>query len=191
MKNLLFIILIVMSSCKDGKDNKFDTSEKIDPDTINVDSVQHGNLTEEKDAMHTETESMRTAADPITVNYGRYRKMIKDKAADDCNCNCIEIDYDRATEWCIVKDKVYISARTQKTGDNTADVYFVASSREMSPDRAFPWDEFDKNSPLATLTFQPDGSAKLDWLGFSKNGEVITDYALYGKKTLEGIYKKE
>ncbi|MHA6281359.1 hypothetical protein ACXYMT_14380 [Salinimicrobium sp. CAU 1759] len=191
MKNLLFIILVVIYSCNDGKSNTSNTSEKIDPDTISADTLPPGNIQEERDAMQTEKEELRTAPDPIAVNHGRYRKMIKDKAADDCNCNCIEIAYDRATEWCITKDKVYMNARCQKTGDNTADVYFVGSGRELSPDRSLPWKEFDTNTPVATLTFQPDGSAKLDWLGFSKNGEVITDYALYGKKTLEGIYKKD
>lgn len=191
MKNLLFIILVVIYSCNDGKTNTSNTSEKIDPDTISADTLPPGNIQEERDAMQTEKEELRTAPDPIAVNHGRYRKMIKDKAADDCNCNCIEIAYGRATEWCITKDKVYMNARCQKTGDNTADVYFVGSGRELSPDRSLPWKEFDTNTPVATLTFQPDGSAKLDWLGFSKNGEVITDYALYGKKTLEGIYKKD
>ena len=191
MKNLLFIFLVVVYSCNDGKTTTSNSSERLDPDTISADTLPPGNLQEERDAMQTEKETIRTAAEPIAANHGRYRKMFKDKAADDCNCNCIEIAYDKATEWCIDKDKVYMSARCQKTGDNTADVYFVASSREISPDRAIPWDEFDTNTPVATLTFQPDGSAKLDWLGFSKNGEVMTDYALYGKKTLEGIYKRD
>lgn len=192
MKKFLFIILLFgFQSCNEGKTTSSDTSERVDPDTITTDTLPPGNLQEERDALQTEKEVKRTGVEPVAVNQGRYRKMINDKAADDCNCNCIDIAYNRATEWCIDKDKVYMSARCKKTGDNTADVYFVASGREISPDRKIPWEEFDTNTPVATLTFQPDGSAELDWLGFSKNGEVITDYALYGKKTLEGTYKKD
>ena len=192
MKKFLFIILLFgLHSCNDGRTNASNTSERVDADTITTDTLPPGNLQEERDAVQTRKEVKRTGDDPVAAYHGRYRKIVKDKAADDCNCNCIEIAYDRATEWCIDKDKMYMSARCKKTGDNTADVYFVASSREISPDRPLPWNEFDTNTPVATLTFRPDGSAELDWLGFSKNGEVMTDYALYGKKTLEGTYKKE
>ncbi|WP_324720594.1 hypothetical protein [Salinimicrobium sp. HB62] len=191
MKKLLFIILVVMYSCNDGKTTTSETSERVTPDSINADTLPPGNIQEERDAVQTEKEEIRTAAEPMAAYQGRYRKIVKDSAGDDCNCNCIEIAYDRATEWCIDKDKLYMSARCKKTGENTADVYFVSSSREISPDRPLPWEEFDTNTPVATLTFQPDGSATLDWLGFSSNGEVLTDYALYGKKTLEGTYKKE
>ncbi len=79
----------------------------------------------------------------------------------------------------------------QKTGDNTADIYLVGPSREMHPDKPLPWADFDTDFPVATMTFQPDGSAELDWLGFAVNGEIATEYALYGKKTLEGTYQKE
>lgn len=192
MKKFLFILTAVaFFSCNDGKNSISDTSEKMDPDTISVDTLPPGNLQEERDAVQTDKEVPRTNVEPVANNYGKFRKIVDDKAAIDCNCNCIEISYDHPTEWCIDKDKMYINARCKKTGENTADVYFVSVSRENSPDRPLPWDEFDTDHPVATLTFQPDGSAELDWLGFSKNGELITDYALYGKKTLEGTYKKE
>jgi hypothetical protein len=31
----------------------------------------------------------------------------------------------------------------------------------------------------------------LDWKGFSIDGELAVDYAIFGKKTLEGTYKKQ
>jgi len=31
----------------------------------------------------------------------------------------------------------------------------------------------------------------LDWKGFYIDGELAVDYAIYGKKTLEGTYKKQ
>jgi hypothetical protein len=192
MKKIFFIFTAVaFFSCNDGKTDSSDTSERIDPDTISADTLPPGNLQEERDAVQTDKEVALSEVEPMESNLGKYRKLVKNKPAADCSCECIEISYDRATEWCIDKDKMYINAMCKKTGDNTADVYFVSASRENSPDRVLPWNEFDTNTPVATLTFQQDGSAELDWLGFSKNGEVVTDYALYGKKTLEGTYKKE
>jgi zinc D-Ala-D-Ala carboxypeptidase len=32
---------------------------------------------------------------------------------------------------------------------------------------------------------------ELDWLGFTINGDLAMDYAIFGKKTLEGQYKKK
>lgn len=190
MSRYLFIVFtaVALTSCNDGKSNTSESTQNINPDTISVDSLPPGNIQEERDAMQTEREVPREDLEPV-VTAGKFKKVTDDNSASDCDY--IEVSYDRATRWCIDKDKMYVSARCEKTGDNTANVYFVAASEGNSPDRDMPWDEFDTNTPIATLSFQPDGSAELDWLGFSKNGEVVTDYALYGKKSLEGTYKKE
>jgi zinc D-Ala-D-Ala carboxypeptidase len=187
MKKLIFIYMsIAVFSCKE-QDRTPSTSEATARDTITADNPPPGNIQEERDGLQTEIEQPRVA---VALD-GKYRKIENGEAASDCNCNCIEIDFDHPTEWCIDKDKLFITARTQKTGENSAEVYFVSASREMNPDREMPWDDFDTNTPVATINFTPDGGAELDWLGFSTNGEISTDYALYGKKTLEGTYKKE
>ena len=193
MKKFLFIITAVaFFSCNDSKSNQADSAGKVNGDSITADTLPPGNIQEERDALQTSDREMeQPEVEPVASNYGKFRKIVDNEPAADCNCNCIEIAYDRPTEWCIDKDKMYINARCQKTGPNTADVYFVSASRENSPERELPWEEFDTNTPVATLTFQPDGSAELDWLGFAKNGELVTEYALYGKKTLEGTYNKE
>ena len=187
MKKLfLFIAAITFFSCNDEKRTTSNTSE-VEIDIISADTLPPGNIQEERDAVQTEREKPRVA---VTLD-GQYRKIESGEEGIDCNCNCIEIDFDNPTEWCIDRDKLYITARTQKTGENSAEVYFVSASREIEPDRKLPWDDFDKDSPVATINFTPDGGAELDWLGFSTNGEISTDYALYGKKTLEGTYKKQ
>lgn len=187
MKKLIFICLsVVLFACKD-QERTSTTSEVTGQDTVSAENPPPGNIQEERDALQTEKEKPRVVA----ALDGKYRKIENGEAAGDCNCNCIEIDFKRPTEWCIDKDKLYITARTEKTGDNSAEVYFVSASREIEPDRKLPWGDFDTDSPVATITFTPDGGAELDWLGFSTNGEIATDYALYGKKTLEGTYKKE
>ncbi len=187
MKKLLIIVLAaVIWGCNDQKSTTSGAAEALEQDTTSAD-LPPGNIQEERDAVQTDKEPVRVAE----ALDGRYKKIEEGQSAPDCNCNCIEIDFDTPTEWCIDKDKLYITARTQKTGDNTANVYFVAPNREIQPDRKLPWDDFDTNTPVAKLNFLPDGGMELDWLGFAVNGEVATDYALYGKKTLEGTYKKE
>ncbi|MFD2516588.1 hypothetical protein [Salinimicrobium flavum] len=183
-KYIVILIMVLMASCKDEKRPSNQTSER---ENIANESIPPGDIQEERDAVQTEKEDPKK----VTAINGRYRKMIDDKPAEDCSCNCIDVDFDAATEWCIVKDKVYITARSVKTGENTADLFFVAASRDEDPDRQLPWEDFDTDTPVATLEFNPDGSADLDWIGFSTDGQVATDYAIYGKKTLEGTYKKD
>ena len=185
MKKLMFILLfVVLWSCNDQKSTT-STSSEVRTENTTDEALPPGNIQNDREAVQTEKEAPKIAK----VLDGRYRKL--DENATDCNCNCIEIDFDRPTEWCIDKDKIYITARTQKTGENTAEVYFVSASREIEPDTQLPWDDFDTNTPVATISFTADGGAELDWLGFAVNGELATDYALYGKKSLEGTYKKE
>lgn len=187
MKKVIFILLsVILVGCNDQKSTTSGSSvlngQEIDPP-----ETPPGNIQEERDALQTDP------AEPgIATNLdGRYRKIADGETATDCTCDCIEINFDTPTEWCIDRDKLYITAQTRKTGENSAEVYLVSASREIEPDKSLPWHDFDTNTPIATITFQADGSAELDWLGFSTDGEVATDYALYGKKTLEGTYKKE
>lgn len=188
MRKAVYLLLtLALFACNDQKGATSGTSEVNGQDTVSSEMPPPGNIQKERDALQTEK-----AEPQVTVELGgRYRKITEEKADTACNCDCIEIDFDKPTEWCIDKDKLYITAQTRKTGENTAEVYFVSASREISPDRAVPWDDFDTDTPVATISFNADGSAELDWLGFATNGEVATEYALYGKKTLEGTYKKE
>lgn len=190
-KIFCLVIAFALFSCNEGKSTASGNSERIDPDTISADTLPPGNIQEERDALQTDIEAPKRENEAVANNFGKYRRIVDGTASVDCNCNCIEIAYDRPTEWCIDKDKMYISARCKKTSENTAEIFFVAPSRENSSDHPLPWKDFDTAQPVATVTFQPDGSAELDWIGFSRNGEIVTEYALYGKKTLEGTYKKE
>lgn len=189
MKNYIFILLLIFSvSCQETKDStRSDQVRVIDKEVPSEDIQEESAAVENSE----EAEENKDVPEPIVAMNGRYRKVVKDKATGDCNCQCVDIDFDKATEWCIIKDKVYISARCQKTGENSADLYFVNAVRDENGERSIPWKEFDTGTPIASINFQPDGTAEVDWIGFSVNGEVATDYAIYGKKTLEGTYKKE
>lgn len=180
--NLLFLGLLVFClSC--GEENKSDASAE-NTEKSAKENLSAENLQKESTELNTET------SEPIAFN-GRYRKVVKDKPADDCNCNCIKVDLEKPSEWCIVKDKVYITAQCRKSGDNSVDIYFVGVSREDAPERPMPWKDFDTDQPIASIAFQPNGDAQLDWKGFSMDGKIATDYAIFGKKTLEGTYKKD
>ena len=187
MRNLALIVLAtVIWGCNDQKRPVSSPADPLEQDTTSAD-LPPGNIHEERDAVQTEKDRPRIA---VALD-GKYRKIEEGESGADCNCNCIEINFDAPTEWCIDKDKLYITAQTKKTGDQTAEVYFVSANREIEPEREVPWDDFDTDTPVASLTFTPDGGVELDWLGFAVDGEVATDFALYGKKTLEGTYKKE
>ncbi|MGB7786818.1 MAG: hypothetical protein WBL27_12010 [Salinimicrobium sp.] len=175
--NLMFLgLLLFCFSCGD--------EAKSEQPAANKDQV----IT--KEGKH-DTAALHEGSEPVAVLNGRYRKLIKNQPASDCNCNCIDVDFDKPSEWCIIKDKVYISAQCRKSGDNSVDLYFIGMSREDAPDRPLPWQDFDTDQPIASINFQPSGDAELDWKGFSIDGKIATDYAIFGKKTLEGTYKKD
>ncbi|GAB2767635.1 hypothetical protein [Salinimicrobium soli] len=180
---IIILLLGLLVSCNDK--NRASSMDRQEVETS--ENVPPENIQKEREAVQTEVEPEA----PVAVLKGRYRKLVKDKPAADCNCNCIEIDFDKPTEWCIEKDRMFITARVQRTGDNTANIYFVDVSRDDDREKKMPWADFDRDTPVASLEFHEDGSAKLDWKGFASGGEIATDYAILGKKTLEGTYKRD
>ena len=183
-KYIIILIFGILFSCDDNKNSSAQFSEKKE---VGSEEIPPSKVEPEVDGLETEEEVAR----PLAVIDGRYRKLDKDDLSSDCNCRCIDVNFDAPTEFCIVKDKIYISALCKKTAENSADIFFVKMSKEENPDRAIPWDQFDTDTPIASVKFQPDGTAELDWIGFNIDGKVATDYAIYGKKSLEGKYKKD
>ena len=203
MKKLLFLFLLcpLYLACDDDKKRSNPIEEvhqesSLPADTSSADTPQAEVIDEvatEKDGVQTEPsqkqpEIQEEQAD--TGLAGKYRQLNPDEAPGSCNCNCIEVSFNSPTELCIARDKIYINARYSRISLDKANVYFEEMLRDEETERDLPWNDFDKNTPVATVTRQPDGSLKLDWLGFAINGEIAVDYAIYGKKTLEGQYKK-
>lgn len=181
-----FLIILAFSlffSCEDNKKAaaQFPEESEVAPEQVPASKVEP-----EVDGLETEEDVAR----PLAVVGGRYRKLEEGDTSTDCNCKCIDLEFDKTSEFCIVKDKIYINARCQKTGQNTADIYFVNLSREENPERKIPWQDFDTTTPIASVEFKSDGTAELDWIGFNIDGKLATDYAIYGKKSLEGTYKR-
>ncbi len=198
MKRLIFIIslLLSFSACNESgnkkeKDTDARTSsegktEKSEP-TENygmADTIETGqNNTYETPSEKNSQEERTASASTISGKY------IKDdhKEDTDCSCYCVDIALSGISELCLAENKLYINARFEKTG-NKIKVYYNGKSAKTS-DTEIPWDKFDK-SVIAEITPQAGDGLKLDWKGFSIDNEIAVDYALYGKKTLEGTYKK-
>lgn len=149
-----------------------------------IDQKDNNFRKENKSSNVHDEESNTSASAPISGVYLNSQHQ-EDTA---CNCYCIEISLDGSSKLCL-KDDMHINARFQENGNNI-DIYYSGKS-SGSVDGEIPWEKFETGTPIATLNPQPNGDLKLDWKGFSINGEIAIDYALLGKKTLEGTYKKK
>lgn len=203
MKKLLYLFLLcpLYLACDDEKKRsnaveKVQQETSLPADTSSADTPHAEVIDEaatEKDGVQTEPSQKPAEVQEQQANTGlagKYRQVDPDENPGSCNCNCIEVSFTTPTELCIALDKIYINARYSRISPEKANVYFEEMLRDEETERELPWNDFDKNTPVATVTRQPDGSLKLDWLGFAINGDLAVDYAIYGKKTLEGQYKK-
>lgn len=148
--------------------------DQYDPD------VENKNETSEKNKKETST----TSSESISGTY------LNTEHQEDtsCKCYCIEVSTAGSSELCL-KDNMYINARFQQHG-NKINIFYTGKSTGTTADK-IPWDKFETGTPIAVLSQEPNGSLKLDWKGFRIDGEIAIDYALLGKKTLEGTYKKK
>ena len=191
MKNYALIItLVFLLACNDNKE-KPETHQR----TPGVEAPQPREVpSEEAEAPIWENEEQKTPDQSEIIQEGRYIRSPGDQAGTDlqtCNCNCLEVNYSTPTPLCLDKEKISISGKFEKTGNTSAAIFLVGPINPEEMGKNLPWEDFDKNVPIATLDFKQDGSMELDWKGFSINGELAVDYAIFGKKTLEGTYKKK
>ncbi|MGA8852635.1 MAG: hypothetical protein WB492_00510 [Christiangramia sp.] len=107
----------------------------------------------------------------------------------DCSCYCIDVSDGSTSKLCLTEDNLYINGRFEQNGNDFNVFYTGKASGNI--DTEIPWDKFDTGTPIAVLSSTGNGGFKLDWKGFTINGEIAIDYALFGKKTLEGNYKKK
>ena len=203
---MILILLPLVFSCRDGeKENPESGAIQYEDREISTDTSSQGenaDLVEEsateKDGVQTEETEEEAGEEPANTETTQKRSLAGDyirvdppEPPDGCNCYCVEVSFSTPTELCISPNDIYISARFTRNGDNKANVYFVEMLKATGTETEIPWGDFDKTTPIATASLQPDGSVKLDWLGFAIDGEIAVDYAIYGKKSLEGIYKRK
>ncbi len=192
MKFKLILITIgcffILSSCKnqDSGDNKIETGSDFEK-SASESLTKSGN---NKDHSKAESTSKTDSKDSAGTIEGQYIR-IGEEADLNCECYCLDLNFTSISELCLSPDKIYINVKFKKTNNNLINVYLINPSDINSEGDKIPWAKFDRNVPIATITSQPNGELDLDWLGFSINGDLAMDYAIFGKKTLEGKFKKK
>ncbi len=126
---------------------------------------------------------------PVTPQ-GHYIKIGQEEDMH-CGCYCLDINFNSISELCLSPDTIYIQVRFEMTDSNLIEVYLTAPSDRNSQGEKISWDLFDRDRPIAIISPSSSGELDLDWLGFSIKGELAMDYAIFGKKTLEGKFKKK
>lgn len=201
MKRLLIIasLLLSMMACKDSGNTKSDENSdqnsseiSTDADDENQTSGNYG-MEDTSEASKTKNgdtvQSDATSTDSIDKTFLAGKFIKTDHTSDsDCSCYCVNINFSGTSELCLSENKLYINARMEKSGDKI-NVYYSGKTAKTS-NTEIPWDKFDTSVSIAEIKPEADGGLKLDWKGFTIDGKIAVDYALYGKKTLEGTYKK-
>lgn len=188
-KILGFLIILSVFACKDRAERKEQTENRSSQKEYKSGTPDEN--VEEPDNSSIDTSTSRTPHKEsrpwANVEGNRYLKT--DQQQDtQCNCYCLELDLLGTTELCLVEDEIYINSRFVKSANEVQVFYAGPSERNTNED--LPWDEFDENEPVAVITKGSNGNLELDWKGFTIDGELAVDYAIYGKKTLEGTYAK-
>lgn len=192
---LLLLLILCLYSCKENKNDGNPDKENYQEVTQDSKDDMSASDNEEKKSENIEgitgnknDQSDKEDAEASEITPGLYLNTEQQNDIS-CDCNCVNIDFTSTSELCLKKDELYINARFEENGNNV-NVYFV-NLASSSADDEIPWDNFETGTPIAVLSQNGNNSLKLDWKGFSINGKIAVDYALLGKKTLEGTYKKK
>lgn len=193
MRNIVLICCLFLSlaSCQDEKNNSENsTSEEIENFT-EADSSDDATGTSTKNSSQTATKKDSIATAEKSSEDLLAGKYIHTDYLDDinCSCHCLEVKNSGTAELCLKENDLYINGRFQKQGEHI-NIYFSGKSGKTS-NTDIPWDKFEKGTPIAVLTPAGNNTFNLDWKGFTIDGDIAVDYALLGKKTLEGTYKKK
>lgn len=191
---ILFCVIFFFASCKDNKEKEPDEINSDQPEYVesndydSEDYDQDGTVDQNNETP--DTSSAKDSAEGDGSGRTISGTYIKNDHLEDgnCNCYCVDIKMSGTSELCLSEGKLYINGRFERSG-NHINIYYTGKAARTS-DTEIPWDKFEKNVPIAVLNPTAKGF-DLDWKGFSINGEIAVDYALYGKKTLEGTYKKK
>ncbi|MBZ9728877.1 hypothetical protein LB467_04195 [Salegentibacter sp. JZCK2] len=195
----LLCLLLVLASCKDKdrseeNETSFETEQSENNRTSESNSeksdsdITYSENEEDESVGSSDKDSNKKQEHSEAITSGSiYVKM--DESDANCSCYCIEFDMSNNTELCLLEDKMYINARYSKSGNNV-NIYYVSPSNKNTK-KDLSWQDFDTNTPIAVLNPGENDQMELDWKGFYIDGELAIDYAIYGKKTLEGTYKKQ
>ncbi|WP_026837801.1 hypothetical protein [Gillisia sp. JM1] len=204
---VLLGITLLVASCKDSNTESVSEDKEKTNSEMKTEKKENSNTysqTEEisKDTEasnsnnNSETSKTTTSEDKTKQNIqnsnlsGTYIKT-GEEIDNSCTCYCVNINYTANSEMCLTPSKIFINTRMVKASNNLTNIFLVAPSSKNTEGKDIPWPKFDTNTPIANITSKGNGEIELDWLGFTMNGDLAIDYAILGKKTLEGNYKKK
>ena len=179
----MLCLALILVSCKNNGQNSDSGTQTEENNTTKFDSTNtSAGVDVQKKAESNTKNNLGSLSSAISGN--TYLK----NNETNCSCYCLKFETDNRIELCLAEDKFYIEAKYNQAG-NVVNFYYVkALNQENNQD--IPWEKFDTNTPVAVLNQGENGMLTLDWKGFSIDGKLAVDYAIYGKKTLEGTYKK-
>lgn len=180
--------MISALACQENK--KSSTSES--------DAEKEISTSESKDVIQSEEEQRKKRANreeseantkkTITNWNGQFIKV--DAENNVCDCNCIELNFEGPATLCIDQNAgIDIQVKFSKDND-VVNIHYLNGSGNISDKNPIPWADFDKNNIIATIT-RNGNQLNLDWKGFTVDQKLATDYAILGKKNLEGTYKRK
>ncbi|WP_417886388.1 hypothetical protein [Zunongwangia sp.] len=187
-KLLIIAILCMAFGCKKRTDNTTESpkNSKVTPAESNDTTQDKINPYDNVDNLTSVTKDSLSTNTPNSIT-GNYKKVETEDSS--CNCYCIKINLTENSEFCLKEDEIYINIRFKKAkGENNYSAFYVSPSSKNKNSK-LPWRKFSTTNPIASINATKNG-LKLDWLGFTINDEIAIDYAIYGKKTLEGNFIK-
>jgi zinc D-Ala-D-Ala carboxypeptidase len=170
-----------------SEENKTD-EDHTTPSSRDQNRSASGEDTSPDDSVKNEPEMDRAVSNTSQLSEGIYVKEGEKDA--NCECYCVDLTFTGTTELCLKEGTIFITARMSRGENGAVNIFLVEPAARNTEGEDIPWEEFDSNVPIATISNE-NGKMDLDWLGFTINGDLAMDYAIYGKKTLEGTYKKK
>ncbi|WPY99249.1 hypothetical protein [Christiangramia sp. OXR-203] len=180
------LTMLTITGCKDSTNSE---NENKAEDTITTHKNGFKDLNEQSSDQAEEASIMdttSTAKEKNTDYSGTYTNLAFAEESN-CECYCLEIEAGKSSEICLKPGELYMEADFRKVGNDIHVFYKGASVKSKQND--IPWNDLDTSTAVATFSKVSANQYKLDWKGFQIDGKTAVDYALLGKKTLEGTYK--
>lgn len=198
----MFICLLAMSviACQDDKKSSSEelTSEDDVIEKISSKEQERDLQTNEHDEEIVEVQEEENVSStskndrpgPSAIWSGEFIKTnaLRNDAA--CNCNCLDIDFNAARTLCLDKKSGIDIQVNYKLKGKIIEVIYLNGKGNLDDKNPIPWSDFDKNSVVAEIS-TTGNQMQLDWKGFTIDNKLATNYAILGKKNLEGNYKRK
>lgn len=195
MKKLLIALLCLplAFACKDDQKSNSDTTESTEVTQKETAEMEKEAVSEKQSIVKSSTKSELKSSEITPKDLaGEFQRSDDNNDDLNCNCNCISIQMEQNTKLCLdLEENIHIQVKFKQDNKSNLAMYYVSGSGKMEGQDEIPWADFDTNQPLAMLQFTTPNNFELDWKGFMKNGEIAMDYAVLGKKNLEGNYKRK